>query len=409
MNSKRPSQERVSIQFNQIQYPLNPIVNSNIDYSKISGLNSKNSNQNEELKMTNRYLQTQLTLYQEKVGALEKKVSELTDQTEYLQNELYNYQFELEQVYVNTQKQFSQQEVSKEEIEGKEYNINSLQTQVQVLQDKITTLHNTYQQERLQMKQLLLNKELDNKLLYSELHKLQINIGQKNGNEDKHQLKVLMNEYNEFKIKKLKEIEQLQDQINVYQEKLKSFDQMKIEEMQSKYNQIIQDQDQYKKLENQLNQQILQLQNQLQILSHQCQTLKDDKNQWNKEKQAIETYYLDQLQKQDNQINLMIKTNHISDSKVIIQKLQSQIESKDKIIKELGQQKCNCSINAQYYKELEQKNTTLILEVERLNSILKQKLVELENNEKEKKLQIDKLIQQQQLDNSLVQKAKVQK
>ncbi|CAD8066021.1 unnamed protein product [Paramecium sonneborni] len=390
MNSKRPSQERVSNQYNQSLYPLNPIVNSNIDYSKISGLNSKNTTQNEELKMTNRYLQTQLTLYQEKVVALEKKISELTNQTEYLQNELNNYQFELEQVYVNTQKQFSQQEISKEEIEGKEENINSLQVQVQILQEKITTMHNTYQQERLQMKQLLLNKELDNKLLYSELNKLQIKNGQKNLAEDGNQLKAIIAEYNEFKIKKLKEIEQLQDQINNYQDKLKQLDQIKIEEIQSKYHQLVQDYEQQQKLESQLNQQILQLQSQLSILSHQCQTVKEEKNQWNKEKQAIETYYLDQLQKQDNQINLMIRTNQISDSKVIIQKLQSQIEQKDKLIKEISQQKCNCSQSVQYHKELEQKNTTLILEVERLNSILKSKLLELENIEKEKKFQMDK-------------------
>ncbi|CAD8072692.1 unnamed protein product [Paramecium sonneborni] len=48
-----------------------------------------------------------------------------------------------------------------------------------------------------------------------------------------------------------------------------------------------------------------------------------------------------------------------------------------------------------YNKELEQQNETLILEVERLNSIFKSILLELESNEKEKKLQINKHKQQQ--------------
>ncbi|CAK78973.1 unnamed protein product (macronuclear) [Paramecium tetraurelia] len=291
-------------------------------------------------------------------------------------------------------------------------NYDTQKQQIIVLQESIEQIQkkNNLEKEMRSEKEFLQEKEI--KFQQSEIKRYQEEIvkqrehilqnsQQQNANEFililENKFELVQKEFIFYKKEKEQEIEGMKQLIDSYQsqiQRLNKENQLLLDK-QSIISTTEEHQQQIKTLQielesqiqicKQLNQQITILQQQLNQTNLICQNLKEEKLGAIKEKQAIETYYLDQLQKQDVQLSQMIKSSVQNEQKAQIQKLQIIIEQKDLMIRELSMQKdCNCNKQIKneqkvIIRDLEKKNATLVMEVERLNKILKQKLTELEN------------------------------
>ncbi|CAD8137438.1 unnamed protein product [Paramecium pentaurelia] len=291
-------------------------------------------------------------------------------------------------------------------------NYNTQKQQIIVLQESIEQIQkkNNLEKEMRNEKELLQEKEI--KFQQNEIKRYQeeiikqrehmlLNNQQQNTNEFiqilENKFELVQKEFIFYKKEKEQEIENIKQFIDSYQNQIKCLNQENQnlldkqliistkEEHQQQITSLKIELESQIQITKQLNQQIVILQQQLNQTNIICQNLKEEKQNAIKEKQAIETYYLDQLQKQDVQLSQMIKSSIQNEQKAQIQKLQIIIEQKDLMIRELSMQKdCNCNKQIKneqklIIRDLEKKNATLVMEVERLNKILKQKLTELEN------------------------------
>ncbi|CAD8134933.1 unnamed protein product [Paramecium octaurelia] len=316
---------------------------------------------------------------------IEKKDSLIYQQQVQRLEEQYNY---LQDNYDTQKQQIIVLQESIEQIQKKNNLEKEMRSEKEFLQDKEIK----FQQSEI--------KRYQEEIVKQREHILQ-NSQQQNANEFiqilENKFELVQKEFIFYKKEKEQEIESMKQLIDSYQSQIQRL---------NKENQLLLDkqsivptseehQQQIKTLQielesqiqicKQLNQQITILQQQLNQTNLICQNLKEEKQSAIKEKQAIETYYLDQLQKQDVQLSQMIKSSVQNEQKAQIQKLQIIIEQKDLMIRELSMQKdCNCNKQIKneqklIIRDLEKKNATLVMEVERLNKILKQKLTELEN------------------------------
>ncbi|CAD8139846.1 unnamed protein product [Paramecium octaurelia] len=291
-------------------------------------------------------------------------------------------------------------------------NYNTQKQQIIVLQESIEQIQKKHslEKEMRNEKEYQLEKEI--KFQQNEIKRYQEEITkqrdhilqnnqQQNANEFiqilENKFELVQKEFIFYKKEKEQEIENNQQLLDSYQNQIYQLSQenkslqdknlivSSTEEQQQQIKSLKIELEGQLQIVKQLNQQTANLQQQLNQTNVICQNLKEEKQGAIKEKQAIETYYLDQLQKQDVQLSQMIKSSVQNEQKAQIQKLQIIIEQKDLMIRELSMQKdCNCNKQIKneqklIIRDLEKKNATLVMEVERLNKILKQKLTELEN------------------------------
>ncbi|CAD8045665.1 unnamed protein product [Paramecium sonneborni] len=309
-------------------------------------------------------------IYQQQVQRLEEQYNYLQDNYNTQKQQIIVLQEAIEQI---SKKNNLEKEIRNDKELQQEKEIKLLQNEIKRYQEEILKqrehiLQNSQSQNANEFIQILENKfELVQKefIFYKREKELEIQNFQQIIDSLQNQIK-LLNQEN----KQLQEKQLITSTTEEHQQQIKS---LKIE-LESQIQ-----------IAKQLNQQIAILQQQLNQTNVICQNLKEEKQSAIKEKQAIETYYLDQLQKQDVQLSQMIKSSVQNEQKAQIQKLQIIIEQKDLMIRELSMQKdCNCNKQTKneqkiIVRDLEKKNATLVMEVERLNKILKQKLTELEN------------------------------
>ncbi|KAM3134015.1 hypothetical protein pb186bvf_013857 [Paramecium bursaria] len=396
--SLRQSQERNIIHRNSPNR-LNPIVNQTSEFNKLVDLNREYTSQVDELKKQHLYMETQLIIYQESEKKNQQEINDMKIQNRLLQEQIKDLQFKIG--IEKKDVQIYQQQVLKLEEECN-YQTEALKTQkaqLEAMQEKVESMQNRHQIERQTLRQQLLEKEQECKQMQFEMRKSienqkkNIQIDSKQLENEKNQLEQKVqgyhNEYATFKQQKLAEIRQLNDQIGIlhYRNQLLEAEQKTKEALELKLKQSQQEIDNNAAIQKQLNTQIQQLQQAQAQFTTQTNQLKEEKQLVLKEKQAIESYYLEQLSKQDQQLQQLLKNNIQQEQKQSQIRIQHLLDQKDNAIKDLNNEisvlrdQSYQKLDNKIVKDLEKKNTTLVMEVERLNNILKMKLTELENQQ----------------------------